>query len=164
MEKADFLASSTQTKKKEFFDFDHIDYYFNNYDKSKLSLLYDNKSKSELDSLKMGIIRGHIPTNISDSSFIAKLEQIGYNKISIDKSKFEDINKIFVEKPVNDNYAAACKEVYRDILILKKNNTVIGIAKICFDCMMSDIHGSSANTDNFGQDGDYKKLENILRQ
>ena len=81
----------------------------------------------------------------------------------IDKSKFESIDKIFIEKSTLENIATACIHVYRDILIFKKEGKVIGTAKICFDCMSKQIKGTTANTENFGQDGDYEKLEKILR-
>ena len=67
------------------------------------------------------------------------------------------------EKSTLENIATACIHVYRDILIFKKEGKVIGTAKICFDCMSKQIKGTTANTENFGQDGDYEKLEKILR-
>ena len=149
---------------KKFFDYDEIDHYSTNFDDEKIGELFDNKSKSEIDSIKMGVILDKIPNNISDLSFIQKLERIGYKKSIVDKSKFKYIDKIFVEKSVRENIATACIYVYRDILIFKKENKVIGTAKICFDCLASQINGTEANIENFGQDGDYGKLETILRK
>ena len=40
----------------------------------------------------------------------------------------------------------------------------INSAKICFECMDHQIKGTGANTANFGQDGDYSRLQNILRK
>lgn len=159
--------NSEQIKKmtgKVFFDYDEIEYYFCNYEESKIGDLYDNQSKSELDSLKMGVILGHIPKSITDLNFINSLSKIGYKGKSVEKSKFAEINQIFKEKEVKENIATACIYVYRDILIFKKQNKIVGTAKICFGCMANEIQGTTANTDNFGQDGDYDKLENILRK
>jgi len=36
------------------------------------------------------------------------------------------------------------------------------MAKICFDCHQKHIVGTNANTEHFGQDGDYPKLLQIL--
>lgn len=44
----------------------------------------------------------------------------------------------------------------------RKKNKTIGIVKVCFDCMAHQIYGSSANTDNFGKNGDYSKLAYLL--
>ena len=174
-----FLGCNTTTEKKnepthqsnaqnqisgeKFFEYDAIDYYQTDFDELKIGELYDNKSKSKIDSLKMEIILGKIPNNISDLFFIEKLETVGYKKMIIDKSKFESIDKIFIEKSTLENIATACIYVYRDILIFKKDGKVVGTAKICFDCMSKQIKGTTANTENFGQDGDYEKLEKILR-
>ena len=155
------LEKSTE---KKFFEYDSIDYYSNPIDESKVDELYDNQSKSEIDSFKMGIILGYIPNNIKDLTFIDKLEKVGYKKTRIDKSKFDSIDKIFIERVTKENLATSCIYVYRDILIFKKDEKVIGTAKICFDCMANQIKGTMAETENFGQDGDYAKLEKLLRQ
>lgn len=149
---------------KKFFDYDEIDYYFNDYDAAKLSDLYDNQSRSELDCLKTEIVIGDIPKDITDLSFIDHLEKIGYKKSRVEQSKFSDIDKIFFEKTAKESLVTACVHVYRDILIFRKNNKVVGTAKICFDCMAHQITGTKANTEDFGQDGDYGKLEMILKR
>ena len=153
----------THTERKRFFDYDEIDYYFN--DSFKEAEMVDLIGrKSELDSLKKGILLGNIPKGISDLSFINNLEKIGYKKSLVDNSKFGDIDKIFVEKSVKENIATSCEYIYRDILIFKLNKNIIGTAKICFGCMANEITGTNANTDNFGQDGDYRRLRNLLRK
>ena len=158
------LKSTKQMFGKMFFDYNAIDYYTNDYEASKIEELFNYKCKNKLDSFMIGIILGDIPYNISDSGFVEILENIGYKKTQIEKSKFDSIDKIFIEKTTTDNIAYACVHVYRDILIFKKENKVIGTAKVCFSCKANQIKGTTANTDNFGQEGDYEKLKNILRQ
>ena len=85
----DNSKSTLQMTEKKFFDYDAIDYYTYDFDESKINDLYDNQSKSEIDSFKMGIVLGYIPKSILDLTFIDKLEKIGYKKILVDKSKFE---------------------------------------------------------------------------
>lgn len=160
----DISKPTDQITGKKFFDYDEIDYYFNNFDEDKIDELYDNQSKSEIDSFKMGIILGDIPKDISDLSFIEKLEKIGYQKKMVDKSKFSEIDKIFVEKTVTEMIKSPCIYVYRDILIFKKNSNVIGTAKICFGCLAHQINGTTANTNYFGQNGDYNKLSKLLKK
>ena len=160
----DKAEETKQLIAKKFFEYDEIDYYKKDFDESKIGELYENKSKSEIDSLKMGIILGDIPNNISNLTFIENLAKVGYKKTLIDKSKFESIDKIFIQKTTLKNIATACIYVYRDILIFKKKGKVIGTAKICFDCLAKQINGTTARTENFGQDGDYEKLAKILRQ
>jgi hypothetical protein len=159
------VDSSKLTKQvsgTKYFEYDSIDYYSNRFDESKIGELYDNQYKSEADSFKIGIILGQIPKSITDLAFIDKLAKIGYKKTFIDKVKFDSIDKIFMEKITIDNIVTGCIYVYRDILIFKKNSKVVGTAKVCFGCMANQIHGTTASTENFGQDGDYGKLAKLL--
>lgn len=157
--------STTEQKSgsKKFFTYDEIHYYFNDYDETQLEELFGNQSRSALDSIKAEVIIGDIPHDITDLSFIEKLEAIGYKRRAIDKSRFAAIDDVFREKTVLESLATSCIYVYRDILIFKKKGKVVGTAKICFDCLANQIQGTTANTENFGQDGDYGKLERILR-
>ncbi len=158
------LESFKQEYGKKFFEYDAIDYYQNDFDESKVGELYSNELKTEFSTLKKEIILGDIPKNITDLSFIRKLEKVGYKKSYINKSKFQSIDKIFIEKKASENLSTACVYVYRDILIFRKEGKVVGTSKICFECMANQINGTTANTENFGQDGDYEELSKILRQ
>ena len=158
----------TSDKGKKFFDYDEIDRFHlsntENNNEFRLDVLYSKSSPSKFDSLKRGVISLYTPTDVPDLNFIKLLEKIGYKRSVIDKSKFASINKIFAEKSVKEKYETGCRNVYRDIFLFKKSNKIIGTAKICFSCGAHQIKGTKRNTDNFGQDGDYEKLENLLRR
>ena len=51
---------------------------------------------------------------------------------------------------------------YRDILVFKKENKTVGVAKVCFGCSQSIITGTKLNTQEFGQSGDYGRLKKLL--
>ena len=159
---APIKKQSEKLKSKNFFDYDEIDHYSSRYGDMDVEKLYNNQSRSKIDSLKTAVVLGDTPKGISDLSFIVKLESLGYKKNAVDKSKFEEIDKIFMEKSVKQIIMYSCIYVYNDILIFKKQKKVIGTAKICFGCMGNEIKGTNANTENFGQDGDYEKLEKLL--
>lgn len=152
---------NTKTRKK-FFEYDEIDYYTITIEEENIDKLYDNQSKSVLDSLKMGVILGEIPTTISDLAFMDQLDKISYRKSSIAESKFRDMDAIFVEKEVTVMGINVCETIFRDILIYKKKNKVVGVVKICFSCGAHHIIGTTAITDYFGQNGDYEKLAKLL--
>lgn len=160
--KSDTKNQITELNGKVFFDYDEMTHYSNPFDEEQILELYERQSKSEIDSFKSGIILGGIPIKVSDTVFINKLESIGFSKRNVNKSKFAEINKLFVEKPIEEWLGMGCINVYRDILIFKKQNKTIGIAKICFGCLANQIRGTGANTDNFGQNGDYRRLDSIL--
>ena len=149
---------------KKYFDYDQIDHYFNDFDDRNFLILTDNQFKSALDSIKGGVLIGQIPMHINDTSFIDKLTKIDYVKKSIPKEKFQKIDEIFIEKIAKENRQTKCVYIYRDILVFKKHAKIIGVSKICFGCMGNHIVGTNADTKDFGQNGDYEKLEKILRQ
>lgn len=149
---------------KKFFEYDAIDYYTIILGDAEVHPLSSNKSRSKLDSFKMGVIRGYIPNDIKDLSFIDQLEKMGYQRTSIAPSKFKSMDSIFVEKTATNHEVYACIHVYRDILIFKKSNKVVGTAKICFHCMGQQIKGPKTNTRNFVQNEDFDRLETLLKQ
>ncbi|MDN5481930.1 MAG: hypothetical protein L0G30_10180, partial [Chryseobacterium sp.] len=145
-----------------YFDYDGIDHYHVSTNESSVMALDTIPNRSKEDQLKLDVITDKIPKNINDTDFIKSLEKIGFKKTVIISHKFKKINEIFVEKTVSENIEYACAPVYRDILIFKKKEKIIGMAKMCFDCHQKQITGTKANTENFGQDGDYEKLQQIL--
>ncbi|WP_284653543.1 hypothetical protein [Flavobacterium terrisoli] len=146
----------------KYFNYDELIHYKSEIEENKLRGVDENKHKSELDSLKYNVILRDIPKSIKDTGFINKLEKLGYSKTEVGKEKFEEINKIFVEKKHKEIIGYACDYVYRDILIFKHKSKTIGIAKLCFGCNGNQIVGTKANTEEFGMDGDYEKLAKIL--
>lgn len=147
-----------------FFDYDEIDYYHSKIEEEDIDELYDKQDSSEIDKLKFEIILGETPQSLNDLGFINMLNKIGFIKSNIGDSKFVGIDKIFKEKTVYENVDSACVAIYRDILVFKKHKSVVGIAKICFSCNKNIIIGSKSNTENFGQDGDYERLEKLIRK
>ncbi|KUJ62176.1 hypothetical protein AR687_09135 [Flavobacteriaceae bacterium CRH] len=147
---------------KKYFNYDEIIHYKNDFKEKKIAQLYDNYEKSEKDSFRFGVIVGKIPKSIDEVGFLDKLETIDYTKTSVDSKKFKQIDKIFTEKKHDQVFELSCIYVYRDILIFKKKSKIVGVAKICFGCGASIILGTKSNTEEFGQSGDYEKLEKLL--
>jgi hypothetical protein len=149
---------------KNYFEYDEMVHYRNPFEESKISDLFKKASQSKLDSLRKAVLLGDTPQNTSDFGFINELEAIGYQKASVSPSKFEAMNHLFSEKHREFGAVAACIHLYRDLLIFKKENQVIGCASICLSCMGQQIIGTSANTENFGQQGDFEKLSQLLKR
>ncbi|WP_312768358.1 hypothetical protein [Epilithonimonas sp.] len=164
--------SKTEVKEKTFvpvygqkyFKYDQIDFYHIDFEESNIIELDKNKNNSKLDKLKNDIIIGNFPQNINETDFLKSMDKIGYNKKEIPKSKFSEIDKVFIDKTVDASSTCVCIAFYRDILVFKNKGKIIGIAKICFSCHQHIIIGTKINDENFGQNGDYKKLEILLNQ
>ena len=149
---------------KNYFKFDEIIHYHIDFQDNEIEALNENYTKLTIGKIEYEIISGNKPENINDEKTVGFLDKIGFRKKIIEKSKFKEISKIFTDKTVRENYFTACEPIYRDILVFKNNKKNVGIAKICFDCSQKLIVGTNVNTDNFGQDGDYEKLERILKK
>ncbi len=148
---------------KKFFTYDEILHYVDANGQGELSSLMDKVHLTADESLKFDLLAGDTPKNISDTSFIRKLEKIGYTKRNVGKEKFAVIDSIFTEKTVSESWATACMINYRNILLFKRKHKTIGIARICFGCGKHQIIGTTANTKNFGFDGDFAKLDRLLK-
>ena len=148
----------------KYFNYDEILHYKNDFSEEKIGELYDNKKKTEKDSFRFGVILGDIPKEINGLDFLKKLESIGYEKTNVNSKKFKELDEIFTEKKHDEVMAYGCVYVYRDILIFKRKSKIVGIAKICFGCGDSIILGTKSNTEEFGQSGDYEKLEKLLQE
>ncbi len=160
-----FLTFSCSQKKGDYyFDFDQIDHYSIKIDENELFDLEEKKNLTQNQQLKIDIIVNDKPEKITDTAFIPKLTKIGFTKNIVSENKHAELNEIFREKSHDEVYALACVHVYRDILIFKKSDSIIGIAKICFDCLDSQILGTDVNTMEFGQSGDYGKLNKLLNE
>jgi len=145
-----------------YFDFDEIEYYNSTYRQSDFVDVLKNGHRSLTDSIKRGVLLFNTPKSLSDTLFLLKLDEIGYKKKSIDTSKYGDIKEIFKKKVAKNHLSTTCDPMHQNILIFRNKHKVVGIAKICFGCMSHQIVGAKKNTDDFGQDGDYEKLKNIL--
>lgn len=146
----------------KFFHYDEIDYYHIEKEEGEIKDLIEAQDKSKIDRLKFEVIVDETPDNLQDKDFLNHMDEIGYSKKKIDSTKFEALNKIFIEKPYEDGTARACIPIYRDILIFKKNDKITGMMKICFNCHQYRILGTKANTDNFGSYGGYLLLWDII--
>ena len=150
------------TKIEKYFNYDELVHYKIEFDSNKRKEIYSSRNNTFLDSMRYGVIYNSIPKSINDSSFVFKLEEFGYTKKVVKRVKFKEIDRIFTERKHEEVIAYACDHVFRDILIFKRKSKIIGIAKICFECGGNEIVGTKANSEEFGMDGEYAELRQIL--
>lgn len=146
----------------QFFDYDALERYVFNGDEDEIFDLNNKKHHSVMESFKLDVLMGARPDSVPGLGFIDSLVKTGFVRSMIDPSKFPEINKIFTYKPSTEHEFTECLFLYANILVFKKNNKIVGVAKICFHCMENLIRGTKLNTENFGQNGDYARLKKIL--
>ena len=147
-----------------YFDFDKVYHYGIKIGSTEIDSLRHNKdSISANGQLLQEILTFGTPVDINDTSFVLKLEDIGYTKNELPEEDFEIINNVFREKgPDPNSWMAMCMPEFRDILIFKKEARISGMVKICFGCQIVSIVGTNANTENFGSFGAYDTLRNLF--
>lgn len=112
----------------------------------------------------LSLLNDYLPEkSLNDKILINDIENLYPQKKIINKSKFAILSNIYSEKYHGDYALAACEPYYRDILIFKKQHKIIGISKVCFECYLHSTIGSTQNTEQLGQNGDYAKLQDLLK-
>jgi hypothetical protein len=167
-----FLSCSGESESKKidseeaftpisFFNFTQVDHY--SIEISELEIWnMENTDSGQVNYEFYRILSNPYPANLDDTAFIAKLEPLGYEKKKIPPSKHKQLDSLFSEKKHVDSYYFLCMPEYRDILVFRDNNDIVGIAKICFSCDQSHILGAKADTREFGMSGDFAKLGRLL--
>lgn len=148
---------------KPYFEFDQVIHYRKEISEHEISILCQNKNRTkDEEDLYFVVSNTNTPKSINDTLFVKNLVRIGYKKKVIENNKLPLLEKIFCERKHKELDAWACIANYRDVLIFKKNNKTIGMAKICFECSQYIIFGTTCNTEEFGQSGDIEKLKSLL--
>lgn len=147
---------------KPYFSYDKIEHYYYDISEDELQKIEEKKKKSDKEERQLELLTQNKPDKLSDTTALSGIEKIGFVKQNISEDKFEALDQIFCERKHKETIAMACIAVYRDILIFKKTGKIIGTAKICFECDQNVITGTTKNTDEFGQSGDYRKLYTLL--
>ena len=145
-----------------YFKFDKVEHYFLNIEEDKLWKIEEKKTQTEKEKRQLNLLIQHALSKISDTGILKDIDKLDFVKKEVPVDKLKQINEIFCERKHNEVYALACIAIYRDILVFKKENKIIGTAKLCFSCDQSVITGTTLNTEEFGQSGDYKKLFRLL--
>ena len=146
---------------ESFFEFDQIEYYHNNVSMDEIGPMYKEENKTEFTERFLNVVENDYPNNV-DEQFSKMLIETGYRKTTVGKDKYAEINKIFSEQSCFSRVETSCIPIYRDVLIFKKENKTIGIAKICFECRQSHIVGTEKDRMDFGQCGGFEELKKLL--
>lgn len=145
-----------------YFDFDQIDYYRSAITENE-TIELEGKKRTKNEDLLLSLVTGDRPVDLNDTSFISKLEKLGFVRKDLAEEKLPLIKDLFREKSDDPaNVWSLCLPVYRDLLIFRKENIIEGIAKICFECDEIQIIGTTANTRNFRSNKGFSKLRKIL--
>lgn len=148
-----------EDKCQPYFSFDQVDHYY--YSISESELFEDDKMSTKEMARYEFLVEDKL-NKLSDTIYIKELIKLNFVKNEVTKNKFEALNQIFCERKHVNSFELSCMPIYRDILVFKDKNKTIGLAKICFECGQSIIAGTTSNTEEFGESGDFGKLQKLL--
>jgi len=156
------LSSCSSSTRKPYFQFDQIEHYYLDIEENKIWDIEKKKNKTNKEKSQLELLVQSTPDKLSDSSVLKDIGKFDFVTKEIPTSKLGQINEIFSQRSHSEVLYLSCVAIYRDILVFKKDNKIIGTAKICFGCNQKVITGAVVNTDEFGQSGDYGKLYKLL--
>ncbi len=158
-------VSCKEEKGKYLYDFDEIVYYKLKIDEVRLLNTLDNPHKlNKIQERESQIVFDDFPRTIQDTLILENIEKEDFKKIDVSQKFNKQIKEIFRENHKERQLSIDCAPIYRDLLILKKQNKKVGIVKICFECGQVQFIGTKLDTDNFGTKGEFKKLKEILNK
>lgn len=158
------LTTDTTTSNicKPYFIFDQVEHYSIKTTDHEYMLLETKKNTTENERLLIEVLSRDIFKSLKDTSTINHLEKIGYLKMTVDTRLNDSLSEIFCERKHESPVIAACIPMYKNIFVFKYHGKTVGLAKICYSCLLSNIVGTKCNTVDFGQSGDFEKLRNLM--
>jgi hypothetical protein len=155
---------ATSNLDQPFFQFDQIEYYHTPIAKDSLLAIEMKQDKSKKEQALLQILIGNVPVSIKDTLFIKNMEILNFKKYILDPKIYSKISHLFSFREASQPVVAKNNAKYLDVLIFRKNNNIIGMAKVSFEGLKHQMIGERYNDSKFGQSGEYKELENILSQ
>lgn len=149
----------------KYFDYDNLTHYYSKISHDELFDIAEKENLNEKEKFIYDFILSDFPKKITETEFLSKITNYGFikSKKVIDLDKLNEIFR-YKEFDLNQIEQMACIAEYRDLLIFRKKNKIVGIAKICFECNQSQILGTKIDAYYFGQCGDFTKLENLIKE
>lgn len=137
-------------------------------DQQLQSATFDEIIHYKLDTLAVNemdisdILSGEAIQNISDTLIIDRFTEFGFVKSIVEKSDYIKLNQVLTSTENTKDYSK-CLPVYRDFLILKKNNKTVGIFKICFECSQLNYIDTFTNEERLMTDENSLMLDKLLQ-
>ena len=145
------------------FSFIGITTSFNEKQSVTVEIYHLNKKKNlkkiKNTDFEYRLIYGHNYSSEINATFLQKLKKAGYKK-----SKFSDEKSIKIiefldsKKEGYSKYETACKKMYRDVIVIKKENEIIKIIKICTSCYANQVLYKKNETELLLSFEDYDNL------
>ena len=155
--------SNVKKELKKFYECDKIEHFYLNVSEEKVMKLLRNKNKTTNETILQKLLVSNFPESITEPNFESILLENKFIKTELNKIKKSEVENIFSQKDSLKTEFSSCIAYYRDVFVLKKDDSIIGIAKVCFGCGISQFKGTKVDTEGFGLYTELEKLEKIIR-
>jgi hypothetical protein len=164
-------ADTTKIKYgKPFFNYDEIDYYHIDIHhpilEGELSFydsMLDRAIFNNVISVNNSYTTIYNDDKIYEEENFKYYPELGFKKYKVKQEDFPKIDQVFCAKSgAGELSSAACVPVYRDHLVFKKRNRIIGHAFICLGCNMFSVNGKVDNRDGLGYEIDKIRLTRVF--
>lgn len=162
--------AGTEVECMPFYTYNKLDHYQIEISQDSISYLVDHTNtkyrQTPLTTLQLELAQILLSGGLSklgDTVSLSRLETLGYTKHPVEKRNFGRIDELLCEGYIpEESKVNMCLPVYRDILVFRDSERIVGLCKLCFECDMSLFVGTNRKTYYFGQTGEFKKLAEIL--
>lgn len=146
---------------KYYYDFDEVVHYKTDIDEGELMNIRLKKVKTVKDSMMLTMTWNYYRVSLARA--VSYLDSIDFKKHVIPSSQYPVIKEIFKEGNSVYESPTTCEPVYRNVYVFKTKGKVNGIAMLCYGWEKNIFIGTNADTNNFGAEGEYKKLEKLVK-
>ncbi|MBB4805235.1 hypothetical protein HNP38_000507 [Chryseobacterium defluvii] len=134
-------------------DFDSVEFYKVKAHKPKYN---------SANTFKLKTIFGQTSQGDLNDDFPKRIRKIGYKRRVLDSETSDQILKIIERTQPGKYYTTVCRQIYRDILIYRKNGKVVKILKICTSCFANQLITVNDDTELLLIISEYENLRKLL--
>lgn len=148
-----------------YFTYDAIEHFHSDVSADLLSRLSEKLSLTHGEQSLLNFVVDKEFDHLSDTVSLKNLKSMGFSQKDIKQSQFQNIDDILCQtlEPTDaDLNITLCVPYYRDVLLFKKNGSVVGYAKICFTCHENMFVGTDKNTWEFNSREKFEALQEVL--
>ena len=137
-------------------------------DKQLQTVKFDEIIHYKLDTLAVDeidindILSGEAIQNISDTLIIDQFTEFGFVRSEVGKSDYIKLHQVLTSNQ-NTIDNTKCLPIYRDFLILKNKNKIVGIFKICFECSQLNYLDAFTNEERLMSDENSLIVKKLLQ-
>lgn len=151
-----------------FFTYDQLDHFHFDISEDSINQLLDDSLRALLPtkaSQAVDILISDEEITVADTLRFGQLQELGFVRHNVADTLFARIDQLFCEPPLPEEIelgVSLCIPVYRDVLIFKKHNRIVGFVKLCIDCNQIAIVGTDRYAGAFGYQNEFQQLAAIL--